>query len=194
MAVGQCTFVGRGAAARRVWQAQACRAAAFTRATLAAPAPLQVLDSGNTRVLKFGPAFEFLLMWGGYGTKPGQFMFPEGITTDSLNNVYITDGGSYRIQMFDPTGRFIREWRSKGGNSDEIVGIACDSKDLLYVADRKNKRIQVCEGRRAGAGGLLGGCGWWAGTRVGGGAERRGALPGSLGRPGWQAAHGTRAG
>ncbi|PSC74932.1 cell surface isoform B [Micractinium conductrix] len=29
-----------------------------------------------------------------------------------------------------------------GGSEDEIVGIACDSRDILYVAEKKNKSVQ----------------------------------------------------
>jgi hypothetical protein len=43
------------------------------------------------------------------GFGPGRFTNPSGITTDSLNNVYIADfGENNNVQKFDSTGSFIK--------------------------------------------------------------------------------------
>ena len=47
--------------------------------------------------------YSFVRAWGSNGTKDGQFYEPMGISIDSQNNVYITDYGNDRIQVFAPT-------------------------------------------------------------------------------------------
>lgn len=38
---------------------------------------------------------------------PGQLWTPEGITVDSVGNVWVADTGNLRVQKFDPTGHFL---------------------------------------------------------------------------------------
>lgn len=81
----------------------------------------------------------------GFGS--GRFTNPSGITTDSLNNVYVVDfGENNNVQKFDSNGNFIMKWGSLGtavGQFNFPDGIAIDSEGNVYVADSDNNRIQV---------------------------------------------------
>ena len=58
-----------------------------------------VVDTGTHRVRKFSPDGELLGTLGGWGTGPGQFREPVGITFDpALGHILIADAGNARIQ------------------------------------------------------------------------------------------------
>jgi sugar lactone lactonase YvrE len=50
--------------------------------------------------------------------------------------------------VFDPAGKYLREFGKKGsgpGEFDQPHGLAFDSKGRLFVADRSNNRIQILD-------------------------------------------------
>jgi len=60
-------------------------------------------------VRKYGPGGYY--EWGGFGNETGQFKWPQGITTDSSDNLYIADSGNCRIQEYGPGGAgYLREF------------------------------------------------------------------------------------
>jgi tripartite motif-containing protein 71 len=96
-------------------------------------------------------AMSTISTWGDFGTGEGQFMMIGGIAVDSVGNVYVVDiprpgsetGG--RVQKFTNTGVFISEWGSPGAGDGQFSrpsGVAVDSSNRVYVADRSNQRIQ----------------------------------------------------
>ena len=62
----------------------------------------------NARVIKFTKDGVFVKSWGEKGTAPGQFNTPHGIQVDAAGNVYVSDRGNSRIQVFDNDGNFKR--------------------------------------------------------------------------------------
>jgi DNA-binding beta-propeller fold protein YncE len=69
---------------------------------------------GSARVVKFSRDGKFLLQWGTRGTGPGQFGLPHNLVVDSQGRVYVTDRDNERVQVFDPGGKFLAEWRDIG--------------------------------------------------------------------------------
>ena len=70
---------------------------------------------------------------------------PQAVTTDSANNVYITDTINNRVQKFDSTGTLVLQWGTSGtGNGQFIMplGIIVDSLGNVYVSDTFNHRVQ----------------------------------------------------
>ena len=63
----------------------------------------------NSRVAKVSPDGVWLGSWGTPGDGPSQFSTPHSIATDAQDNVYVADRGNRRIQVFDSTGKFLRE-------------------------------------------------------------------------------------
>lgn len=49
-----------------------------------------------------------LLAFGTKGRAPGMFYHPSCISLDGQGNIYVADWGDGRINVFDPTGKFLR--------------------------------------------------------------------------------------
>jgi DNA-binding beta-propeller fold protein YncE len=76
-------------------------------------------------------------MWGSFGAGDDPFDRPSGICVDSDGNVYVTDTGNHRIQIFSSDGGFIRKWGRyeyvDGRHLGSAKDIAVDSNDDNYV-------------------------------------------------------------
>jgi peptidylamidoglycolate lyase len=105
-----------------------------TEVAVAADGSFYVSDGyRNTRVMKFSPAGAFLFQWGTKGTGPGQFDLPHGVAVDHTGLVYVSDRSNARVQIFDPTGKYIREWKSTDIGRPYDVAIAPD--DTAVIVD-----------------------------------------------------------
>jgi DNA-binding beta-propeller fold protein YncE len=90
---------------------------------------------GNSRVLKFNKYGNVLLGWGMKGSGPGQFDLPHSIAIDG-DLVYVGDRENARIQIFDLSGRYLREW--KVGHP---YGLVMAPDHFIYMSDAIAGRI-----------------------------------------------------
>jgi DNA-binding beta-propeller fold protein YncE len=69
------------------------------------------------------------------------------VAWDRAGNIYVADGyGNARVAKYEPTGKYIKSWGSRGtepGQFNIVHGIAIDAQGNVYVADEGNKRVQV---------------------------------------------------
>jgi predicted membrane-bound mannosyltransferase len=77
---------------------------------------------------------------------PGPFdLFgPRDIAIDSKNQLWVTDTGNDRIQVYSLQGQYIKTVGSSGkgdGQFDEPVGIDIGKDGTIYIADMYNKRV-----------------------------------------------------
>jgi DNA-binding beta-propeller fold protein YncE len=105
-------------------------------------------------VLKMSPDGRVLMVLGRQN-QPGVvgnhseqlFDQPTDVAFGHFGDVFVTDGyGNSRVVKFDKTGKFLKAWGQRGTGPGEFNiphSIVVDSKGLLYVADRENKRIQI---------------------------------------------------
>ncbi|MEA3309129.1 MAG: hypothetical protein U9Q70_06425, partial [Chloroflexota bacterium] len=114
---------------------------------------LYVADTWNHRIQKFDAQGKYLLSWGTYGEYPvgdpnGQSAFygPRGVAVGPEGELYVTNTGNKRVQVFDAEGVFLREFGGAGsapGQLNEPVGIAVNAAGEVYVVDTWNERVQV---------------------------------------------------
>jgi NHL repeat len=64
----------------------------------------------NSRVAKVSSRGEWLMSWGSLGNGPGQFDTPHGVAVAPNGEVYVADRGNRRIQIFDQSGKFLRQF------------------------------------------------------------------------------------
>jgi DNA-binding beta-propeller fold protein YncE len=78
------------------------------------------------------------------GTEPGQFQEPIGITV-SDGEVFVSEAGTHRIQVFDRTGQALRQIGPALGNGDTLqrpMHIAA-AGSTLYVPNFNTDRVHV---------------------------------------------------
>jgi len=109
-----------------------------------------VADVALHQVFKFSHDGKLLLTIGERaksGTDPNHFNRPSDVAVARDGSVYVSDGyGNNRVLKFAADGKFLREWGTKGtgaGEFDLPHAIALDAVGHVYVADRKNRRIEV---------------------------------------------------
>jgi hypothetical protein len=89
-------------------------------------------------------------------TGRSQFFKPAGVAVDpDTGEVFVADGyGNRRVAVFDPEGRFLRQWGRQGTDGEAragepavfakvVHGVAISNDGLVYVSDRQGNRIQV---------------------------------------------------
>ena len=86
----------------------------------------------NTRVVKFSKDGNYLMEWGKPGTGPGEFNTVHAIAVDAKGRVYVADRGNSRIQVFDPNGNYLDQWR--------------DIRFPLFIAISKDQHMWVSDG------------------------------------------------
>ena len=103
-------------------------------------------DYINYRVEEFGEKGEYIGKFGSKGTSAGQFLGPEGITTEPTSgNLYVTDWAGNRVQEFTPAGTYVVQFGLKGSGNGQLKspeGVAVNSSNDVYVVDTGNNRIE----------------------------------------------------
>jgi DNA-binding beta-propeller fold protein YncE len=107
-------------------------------------------------VMKLSPDGKVLMILGKpgvAGTGPDAFDRPTSVAVAPNDDIFVSDGhapnkyGAGRVMKFSSDGRFIKAWGRKGsapGEFDEPHDIFVGgSAGRVYVADRRNSRIQV---------------------------------------------------
>jgi uncharacterized protein (TIGR03663 family) len=112
-----------------------------------------VADTWNHRIQVFTTAGEFLGQFGIFGqsgssvsSAPSQFYGPRDIVVSEQGDIYVSDTGNKRVQIFNPDFSHRSSFGGPGiieGRLEEPVGLTLGPDNLIYVADTWNNRIQV---------------------------------------------------
>gem|GEM_PF-4224346 len=118
---------------------------------------LYIADTGGNRILKYtlGPSgyildttFDSDGIVGQSGTGDGEFNQPWDIAVGYDGQVYVTDSGNNRVQIFDQQGQFVGKWGQSGSGNGELNGPAgfcllpSGIGGTIFLADSGNDRIQ----------------------------------------------------
>jgi DNA-binding beta-propeller fold protein YncE len=76
---------------------------------------------GNDRLVRFSKDGKYLGEFGMRGNGPGQFQLPHNVVVDAKGQIYISDRDNQRIEIFDSSGKYLRQWEHVGGQSSLIM-------------------------------------------------------------------------
>jgi uncharacterized protein (TIGR03663 family) len=120
--------------------------------TVAPNGHVYIADTWNHRIQYFDANGAFLGKFGRLGDSKGQinveegaFWGPRGVVVSRAGEVYVTDTGNKRVQVFDLQGQYKRMFGGEGsapGQFREQVGIALDAQENVWIADTWNGRVQ----------------------------------------------------
>jgi len=101
---------------------------------------------GNSRVVKFSKEGKYLLDWGKRGTGPGEFNTPHSVAVDTKGTVYVSDRENNRIQLFDPNGKFLRQWTHLGATQNIFI----TPKDEMWIITHRDNIENITSDTLAG--------------------------------------------
>ena len=105
------------------------------------------VDSTRHHIVVFdGMTGEHLMNIASRGNQDGQLNLPREITVADNGNIYVVDGGNFRVQIFSPDGSFVGKIGSIGrqtGQFSRPKGIAVDADSNVYVSDTAFGNFQI---------------------------------------------------
>jgi len=105
---------------------------------------LYIADTGHKTVKVFDINGKYLFKFGAKGTSAGQFLAPLGIAV-SGDRVYVTDGLTMKIQVFDLSGNYLADLMTKEDKNVygavRPAGINADKDGNLYLTDIFHHRV-----------------------------------------------------
>jgi DNA-binding beta-propeller fold protein YncE len=95
---------------------------------------------------------QHLLDIGKRGEKDGELNLPRDVALAPNGQVYVVDGGNFRVQVFEPDGRFVKTFGTVGQQSGQFSRpkeMAIDKEGRVYVVDAAFGNFQIfdAEGR-----------------------------------------------
>ena len=110
---------------------------------------IYVLDNESNEIVKFNDSLKEIKRTGRKGWSNGEFDSPTCIDGSSGLDIYVSDGGNYRIQRFDLNLSYVSSLVTNTSTFDEKlkfntpVASVVLITNAMYVIDGENKRI-VC--------------------------------------------------
>ena len=80
------------------------------------------------------------------GTGPGEFNLPRDVAIGKDGQLYVVDGGNFRVQIFDRNGKYLQSFGSVGkqlGSFARPKEVATDRDGNVYVADAAFGNFQI---------------------------------------------------
>ncbi len=87
---------------------------------------------GNSRIIKFSADGKYLFEWGKKGRGEAEFNIPHGLDLDEKGNVYVADRENDRVQVFDSSGQFLKQFSNK--NFGNICSVVFDKRNKKLIA------------------------------------------------------------
>lgn len=105
------------------------------------------VTSENHRVRVFNAKNgDHLFDIGKRGSGPGEFNLPRDVAVGKNGQLYVVDGGNFRVQIFDRNGKYLQSFGSVGkqlGSFARPKEVATDRDGNVYVADAAFGNFQI---------------------------------------------------
>lgn len=105
------------------------------------------VQSENHRVRVFDPVSgKHLFDFGRRGKEPGEFNLPRDIAIGKEGQLYVVDGGNFRVQVFDSDGKYRNAFGTVGRQTGTFARpkeVATDRDGNVYVADAAFGNFQI---------------------------------------------------
>lgn len=105
------------------------------------------IESNQHRVVVYDAAGKLVKTIGQRGGGDGEFNLPSQCDVSLQDGrLFVLDAGNFRVQVFEPDGRFVRHWGKVGnelGNLARPRGLAVDEEGHVYVVDAAFANFQV---------------------------------------------------
>ena len=106
-----------------------------------------VCDKYNHRIQVLNSDFTFssTIGTGSRGSTLGEFNEPSDVAVNKDGNIFVADSGNNRIQVFSPSGEFIRQFQELGpemGELEEPTSM-CINRETVYVLDCDKRRLST---------------------------------------------------
>jgi len=80
------------------------------------------------------------------GAELGNFNLPRDLAVGNGGNLYVVDGGNFRVQVFDKDGKYLNSWGKVGKQMGDFARpkeIATDREGNVYVVDAAFGNFQI---------------------------------------------------
>jgi YYY domain-containing protein len=104
-----------------------------------------VTDTGNHRVVSYGPLLSDAKIFGQKGGRPGEFSSPNGIAASPGGEIYVADTGNRRIQVLARDGSLRRILPFPGWGENAEPGLAIDADGTIYATDPRSAAVIVLD-------------------------------------------------
>ncbi|MEW6719745.1 MAG: 6-bladed beta-propeller [Thermodesulfobacteriota bacterium] len=111
---------------------------------------LYVADMKNNRVRVYDKATRKLLFSipadPAAADPQAKLYAPVNLAVDAQRRLYVTDIGAFRVQQYDPDGKFLRSFGRMGDSPGEFArpkGVAVDREGRVYVVDAAAQVVQI---------------------------------------------------
>ncbi len=109
-----------------------------------------VADTGNKRIVQLNGADGTVVgAFGSEGSGPGQFNEPVGLALGPNGNIYVADTWNGRVQIFNPTFKYVTEFKVKGWGSQEVTAkpyLVVMADGRVVLSNPANSRIELYAG------------------------------------------------
>ena len=96
-------------------------------------------------IYKLDPQGKVCAAFGGYGVKPGEFLYPTSIAVGPDGRIFVLDAESHLVQIFDASGEYHASFGGRGqgrGLFNDPRTLTIGQDGAIYVLDYGNRQVQ----------------------------------------------------
>jgi hypothetical protein len=105
---------------------------------------LYISDISGDKIVVFDTTGHLLYKWGKTGKGPGEFQSPNAISIGPDGQVYVGDSDNNRVQIFTPSGTYLRQFDTNVTQIFDILVTDINNKKRVYIIGRRSCGSEQC--------------------------------------------------